>query len=161
MNGRFRCENILLSHILMISTKSLIEFQRFQFIIILAFAMAVCGCGWELPCFSHGQLCVVCSRIGSHTVCFCWYGLTGFKYDVIKYVELLVLYFYGPQVYYNFYCYFILYRLSFISHEIFADSFWTDHLPPWHNCLFQNILNLYYFLCEKYIWSIFRVFRSI
>ncbi|KAF0767696.1 Uncharacterized protein FWK35_00005198 [Aphis craccivora] len=50
------------------------SFKRLQFTVRLAFAMiinksrgqslSVCVINLENPCFSHGQLCVVCSRIG-------------------------------------------------------------------------------------------------
>ncbi|GFW67169.1 ATP-dependent DNA helicase [Trichonephila clavipes] len=50
------------------------EFKRLQFPVRLAFAMTInkaqgqslqeCGLNLENPCFSHGQLYVVCSRIG-------------------------------------------------------------------------------------------------
>ena len=51
------------------------EFKRLQFPIRLAFAMSinkargqslkVAGINPETPCFSHGQLCVTCSRVGT------------------------------------------------------------------------------------------------
>lgn len=58
----------------MIPTDVPIEFKRTQFLIRLAFAvtinksqgqtLSVCDLDLETPCFSHGQLYVVCSRVG-------------------------------------------------------------------------------------------------
>lgn len=64
----------------MISTDMPFEFKRIQFPIRLAFAMTinksqgqfltVCGIDLENPCFSHGQLCIVCSRVGKSSALF-------------------------------------------------------------------------------------------
>ncbi|XP_050053940.1 uncharacterized protein LOC126549283 [Aphis gossypii] len=81
LNGKFRGENILIPRIPIIPTDVPIQFKRYQFPIILAFAMiinksqgqtmSVCGLDLSTPCFSHGQLYVACSRVGKHPVCLC------------------------------------------------------------------------------------------
>ncbi|CAK1585471.1 unnamed protein product [Parnassius mnemosyne] len=80
MNGKLRCENVLLPRIPMIPTDVPIEFKRIQLPIRLAFAMtinksqgqtlSVCGLDLGTPCFSHGQLYVACSGVGKvQSVC--------------------------------------------------------------------------------------------
>ncbi|GFW30504.1 ATP-dependent DNA helicase PIF1 [Trichonephila clavipes] len=74
LTGKFKCEDVLLPRIPMISTDMPFEFKRLQFPVRLAFAMTinkaqgqslqVCGLNLENPCFSHGQLYVACSRVG-------------------------------------------------------------------------------------------------
>jgi ATP-dependent DNA helicase PIF1 len=73
LNGKFRCENILLPRIPIIPTNVPIQFKRLQFPIRLAFAMtinksqgqtmSVYGLDLNTSYFSHGQLYMACSRI--------------------------------------------------------------------------------------------------
>ncbi len=59
----------------MVPTDMPFEFKRLQFPVRLAFAMSinkaqgqslkVAGINLETPCFSHGQLYVACSRVGT------------------------------------------------------------------------------------------------
>lgn len=75
MNGKHRGENILIPRIPMISTDLSFEFKRLQFPVRLAFAMTinksqgqtlkVAGLNLTNSCFSHGQLYVACSRVGT------------------------------------------------------------------------------------------------
>ncbi|XP_055584901.1 uncharacterized protein LOC129737764 [Uranotaenia lowii] len=75
LNGKFKGEDVLLPRIPMIPTDLPFDFKRLQFPVRLAFAMTinksqgqsleVCGVDLERPCFSHGQLYVACSRVGS------------------------------------------------------------------------------------------------
>lgn len=65
----------LIPRIPMISTDMPFEFKRLQYPVRLSFAMSinkaqgqtldVCGVNLEEPCFSHGQLYVACSRVGT------------------------------------------------------------------------------------------------
>lgn len=75
LNGKAAGEVVLLPRIPMIPTDMPFEFKRLQFPVRLAFAMTinksqgqtfrVCGVNLEEPCFSHGQLYVACSRVGT------------------------------------------------------------------------------------------------
>ncbi|GFY13503.1 ATP-dependent DNA helicase [Trichonephila clavipes] len=70
---KFQGEVVLLPRIPMIPSDSPIPFKLLQFPIRLAFAMTInksqgqtmkiCGLNLEIPCFSHGQLYVACSRV--------------------------------------------------------------------------------------------------
>ncbi|XP_003739165.2 uncharacterized protein LOC100908203, partial [Galendromus occidentalis] len=73
--GKFEGEIVYLPRIPIIPTDMPFEFKRLQFPVRLAFAMTinkaqgqslkVCGLNLKNPCFSHGQLYVACSRVGS------------------------------------------------------------------------------------------------
>ena len=75
LGGKFKGTSVLIPRIPMIPTDLPFEFKRLQFPVRLAFAMTinkaqgqslrVCGVNLEKPCFSHGQLYVACSRVGS------------------------------------------------------------------------------------------------
>ena len=75
LGGEFSGESVLIPRITLNSTNTPIEFSRFQFPVKVSFAMTinksqgqtlkVAGLYLEEPCFSHGQLYVVCSRVGS------------------------------------------------------------------------------------------------
>ncbi|XP_055590092.1 ATP-dependent DNA helicase PIF1-like [Uranotaenia lowii] len=75
LNGKFKGADVPLPRIPMIPTDLPFDFKRLQFPVRLAFAMTinksqgqsleVCGVDLEPPCFSHGQLYVACSRVGS------------------------------------------------------------------------------------------------
>ncbi|XP_050064807.1 ATP-dependent DNA helicase pif1-like [Aphis gossypii] len=74
LSGKFKGGIVLLPCIPLIASESPIPFKRLQFPICLAFAMtinksqgqtiSICGLDLENTCFSHGQLYVVCSRVG-------------------------------------------------------------------------------------------------
>lgn len=69
LNGKFIEENILLPTIPIIPTDVPIEFKRVQFPIRLAFVMTITNyvrlwIRFKHTCFLHGQLYVVCSRVG-------------------------------------------------------------------------------------------------
>lgn len=73
-------EDVFISRIKLKNEDNLINFQRVQFPVRLAFAMtinksqgqslAVVGIDLSSPCFSHGQLYVACSRVGSNSSMF-------------------------------------------------------------------------------------------
>ncbi|CAB0036846.1 unnamed protein product [Trichogramma brassicae] len=73
LNRKFKGTDVLLPRIPLIPTDMPFEFKRLQFPVRLAFAMTinkaqgqslqVCGLDLEIPCFSHGQLYVTCSRL--------------------------------------------------------------------------------------------------
>lgn len=75
LTGCAKGEDVFLPRIPMIPTDMPFEFKRLQFPIRLAFAMTinksqgqslkVAGINLETPCFSHGQLYVACSRVGT------------------------------------------------------------------------------------------------
>ena len=75
LTGCARGEDVFIPRIPMIPTDMPFEFKRLQFLVRLAFAMSinkaqgqslkVAGINLESPCFSHGQLYVACSRVGS------------------------------------------------------------------------------------------------
>lgn len=75
ISGKNKGEDVLIPRIPMIPTDLPFNFKRLQFPIRLAFAitinkaqgqsLAVAGLNLEKPCFSHGQLYVACSRVGT------------------------------------------------------------------------------------------------
>lgn len=75
LTGKAKGEDVLIPRIPMIPTDMPFEFKRLQYPLRLSFAMSinkaqgqtlqVCGVNLEEPCFSHGQLYVACSRVGS------------------------------------------------------------------------------------------------
>jgi len=75
LTGCGKGENVLIPRIPIISTELPFDFKRLQFPVKVAFAMTinkaqgqslkVTGINLESPCFSHGQLYVACSRVGS------------------------------------------------------------------------------------------------
>lgn len=75
INGIYKGENVLIPKIPIISTDSTVEFKRLQFPVKLSFAITInksqgqtlriAGLNLENQCFSHGQLYVGCSRVGS------------------------------------------------------------------------------------------------
>jgi len=70
-------EDVFIPRIPMVPTDMPFEFKRLQFPVRLAFAMSinkaqgqslkVAGINLETPCFSHGQLYVASSRVGTGT----------------------------------------------------------------------------------------------
>lgn len=80
LKGPFKGEECLLPRIPLTSTDLPFQFKRMQFPVKLAFAMTinksqgqsleVCGINLEMPCFSHGQLYVACSRVGKPSSLF-------------------------------------------------------------------------------------------
>ncbi|CAF1454121.1 unnamed protein product [Rotaria sp. Silwood1] len=75
LTGCARGEDVFIPRIPMIPNDIPFEFKRLQFPVRLAFAMSinkaqgqslkVAGIHLETPCFSHGQLYVACSRVGT------------------------------------------------------------------------------------------------
>lgn len=75
ISGKFKGEDVLIPRIPLISTDLPFDFKRLQFPVRLAFAITinkaqgqslrVAGLIFESPCFSHGQLYVACSRVGT------------------------------------------------------------------------------------------------
>ena len=75
LNGPFEMETVFIPKVAFISDKLSFEFRRLQFPVRLSFAMTInksqgqtlklAGLDLTLPCFSHGQLYVGCSRVGS------------------------------------------------------------------------------------------------
>ena len=75
LTGCSKGEDVFLPRIPMIPSDMPFEFKRLQFPVRLAFAMSinkaqgqslkVAGISLESPCFSHGQLYVGCSRVGT------------------------------------------------------------------------------------------------
>lgn len=80
LTGKYKGENVLIPRIPIIPSDMPFEFKRIQFPVRLAFAMTinksqgqslqVCGLNLETPCFSHGQLYVGCSRVGTPSSLF-------------------------------------------------------------------------------------------
>ena len=70
LKGKFKDEEFLIPRIPMTPTDMPFEFKRIQFTIRVAFAttinksqgqsLSISGLNLETPCFSHGQLYVVC-----------------------------------------------------------------------------------------------------
>uniref|UniRef100_A0AAG5DC45 DNA helicase Pif1-like 2B domain-containing protein n=1 Tax=Anopheles atroparvus TaxID=41427 RepID=A0AAG5DC45_ANOAO len=77
LKGTYKGAECLIPRIPMGSNDMPFHFKRVQFPVKLAFAMTinksqgqsleVCGINLEMPCFSHGQLYVACSRVGKPT----------------------------------------------------------------------------------------------
>ncbi|XP_063922978.1 uncharacterized protein LOC135137287 [Zophobas morio] len=75
INGKCKGEDVLIPRIPMVPTDLPFTFKRLQFPVRLAFAMTiniaqgqslrVAGLNLGNPCFSHGQLYVACSRVGT------------------------------------------------------------------------------------------------
>lgn len=75
LSGSYKGETVFIPRIPMIPTDLHFEFKRLQFPVRLAYAMTVnksqgqslkvAGIDLTEPCFSHGQLYVACSRVGS------------------------------------------------------------------------------------------------
>ena len=75
LTGCAKDEDVFLPRIPMIPSDMPFEFRRLQFPVRLAFAMSinkaqgqslkVAGVNLATPCFSHGQLYVACSRVGT------------------------------------------------------------------------------------------------
>lgn len=73
--GKAKGDNVLIPRIPMIPVDLPFEFKRLQFPVRLAFSMTInkaqgqslriCGINLESHCFSHGQLYVACSRVGT------------------------------------------------------------------------------------------------
>ncbi|XP_025425057.1 uncharacterized protein LOC112693976 [Sipha flava] len=80
LTGKTKGEFALVPRIPLIPTDMPFEFKRLQFPVRLSFAMSinkaqgqtlqVCGLDLEEPCFSHGQLYVACSRVGTPNCLF-------------------------------------------------------------------------------------------
>lgn len=77
LTGKAKGEIVMIPRIPLIPTDMPFQFKRLQFPVRLSFAMTVnkaqgqtlqvCGVNLEEPCFSHGQVCVACSRVGAPT----------------------------------------------------------------------------------------------
>lgn len=75
ISGKSKGEDVLIPRIPMVPTDFPFNFKRIQFPVRLAFAITinkaqgqslrVAGLNLENPCFSHGQLYVACSRVGT------------------------------------------------------------------------------------------------
>ena len=75
LTGCAKGDDVFIPRIPLIPTDMPFEFKRLQFPVRLAFAMSinkaqrqslkVTGINLEFPCFSHGQLYVACSRVGT------------------------------------------------------------------------------------------------
>ena len=75
LTGCAKGEDVFIPRIPLIPSDMPFEFKRLQFPVRLAFAMSinkaqgqslkVAGINLETPCFSHGQLYVACSRVGT------------------------------------------------------------------------------------------------
>ncbi|EPB68564.1 hypothetical protein ANCCEY_12347 [Ancylostoma ceylanicum] len=75
LTGKSKGEDVFIPRIPMIPTDMPFDFKRLQFPVRLAFAMTinkaqgqslkVAGINLQNPCFSHGQLYVACSRVGT------------------------------------------------------------------------------------------------
>lgn len=73
--GPYKGEDVIIPRIPIIPTEYFFEFKRVQFPVKLAYCMTinksqgqsmkVVGIDLRQPCFSHGQLYVACSRVGS------------------------------------------------------------------------------------------------
>ncbi|GBN57892.1 hypothetical protein AVEN_30384-1 [Araneus ventricosus] len=75
LTGKEKGQDVFIPRIPLVPTDIPFSFKRLQFPVRLAFAITVnkaqgqsirwCGVNLESPCFSHGQLYVACSRVGS------------------------------------------------------------------------------------------------
>ncbi|UYV71023.1 hypothetical protein LAZ67_8001450 [Cordylochernes scorpioides] len=88
LTGKEKGKDVLIPRIPLIPNDFPFLFKRLQFPVRLAFAITInkaqghslkcCGVDLESPCFSHGQLYVACSRVGSpnHLYIYCKDGKT-------------------------------------------------------------------------------------
>ncbi|GBN07345.1 hypothetical protein AVEN_96607-1 [Araneus ventricosus] len=75
LTGKEKGQDVFIPRIPLVPTDIPFSFKRLQLPVRLAFAITVnkaqgqsirwCGVNLESPCFSHGQLYVACSRVGS------------------------------------------------------------------------------------------------
>ncbi len=75
LTGNAKGEDVFIPRVPITSTDMPFTFKRLQFPVRLAFAMSInkaqgqslqiAGINLETPCFSHGQLYVACSRVGT------------------------------------------------------------------------------------------------
>ncbi len=75
LTGCAKGEDVFISRIHMVPTDMTFEFKRLQFPVHLAFAipinkaqgqsLKVAGINIKTPCFSHDQIYVACSRVGT------------------------------------------------------------------------------------------------
>ena len=80
LTGTFQGQCVFIPRIPIIPSDMAFEFKRLQFPLRLSFAMSInksqgqtlsrAGLALETPCFSHGQLYVGCSRVGSSSDLF-------------------------------------------------------------------------------------------
>ncbi|KAF7275400.1 hypothetical protein GWI33_011789 [Rhynchophorus ferrugineus] len=80
IKGKYKEEDVLIPRTPMIPTDLPFDFKHLQFPVRLAFEMTinksqcqwleVCGINLEFPCFAHGKLYVVCSRVGNPSSLF-------------------------------------------------------------------------------------------
>jgi ATP-dependent DNA helicase PIF1 len=92
LTGKAKGEFVLIPRIPLIPTDMPFEFKRLQFPVRLSFAMSinkaqgqtlqVCGLDLEEPCFSHGQLYVSSSRVGTPN-CLFVYGPNGQTKNIV------------------------------------------------------------------------------
>ncbi len=93
ITGSYKGEDVLIPRIPLIPTDIPFEFKRLQFPIRLSFAMSInksqgqslkqVGLNLISPCFSHGQLYVGCSRVGSSKGLFICCPEKGFTENVV------------------------------------------------------------------------------
>ena len=75
LDGKYKKDHVFIPRIPIVTEKLTFKFKRLQFPVRLSFAMTVnksqgqtlkiAGLDLSYPCFSHGQLYVSCSRVGS------------------------------------------------------------------------------------------------
>ena len=98
ITGNYKGEDVLIPTIPLIFSELPLEFKRLQFPVKPCFAMSinksqgqslkVVGLNLQGPCFSHGQLYVGCSRVGSSDNLFICSPVKGHT-DNIVYTEAL------------------------------------------------------------------------
>lgn len=98
ITGNFKGEDVFIPRIPLIPSDLPFQFKRLQFPIRLSFAMSinksqgqslkVVGLNLQTPCFSHGQLYVGCSRVGSAKNLFICTPKQGFSENIV-YPEVL------------------------------------------------------------------------
>jgi hypothetical protein len=118
IKGKYKGEDVLISHIQIIPTDLLLDFKRLQFPVRMAFAMTinksqdqslqVCGIHLEFSGFKHGQLYVTYSRVGIVYLCT---AKQNKKYNLSESFKL----------YYNYVCLSIS-KWNFINSQYFSKT---------------------------------------
>ena len=93
LTGHYQGEDVFIPRIPLIPSDLPFEFKRLQFPVRLSFAMSinksqgqslkVVGLNLKTPCFSHGQLYVGCSRVGSSSNLYVYTPTKGHTENIV------------------------------------------------------------------------------
>ncbi|UYV62971.1 hypothetical protein LAZ67_2002684, partial [Cordylochernes scorpioides] len=138
LTGKENGKDVLIPRIPLIPNDFPFLFKRLQFPVRLAFAITInkaqgqslkcCGVNLESPCFSHGQLYVACSRVGSpnHLYIYCKDGKTK---NIVGAIVMLLRNFNLKQGLYNGTCMVIQCMCSHVLEGPMLDTlYWCQNI---------------------------------